>query len=322
MGRFASTVAYYESARPPYGAGFFAEVARELGLDRSQRLLDIGAGPGILAIGFAPYCGEVVGVDPEPAMVEAARSAAAARGRRGDIHRGAFRGRGPKPRRLRRRHDRPRDPLARPGARPCGPRSRRQAARQDSRLPRGKRRGRPQSLARRVQGRSRSLEGRSAGRMTPTLSSPADGSSRAGRSASKRPIPFPSNGSPTASCRCPPRRRRGSAIEVARDEDRHARGARALRRPTASSRTSSKRGRRGSRAQDGNRSAAGKPQSRHDLLPFRDWPDWASTLTSARQTCPISASLIYVKFLFSIRPTNTSSRARRPSPMERACRSE
>jgi SAM-dependent methyltransferase len=75
MGRFASTVAYYESARPPYGAAFFAEVARQLGFDRSQRLLDIGVGPGILAIGFAPYCGEVVGVDPEPAMIEAARAA-------------------------------------------------------------------------------------------------------------------------------------------------------------------------------------------------------------------------------------------------------
>jgi SAM-dependent methyltransferase len=80
MGRFASTVAYYESARPPYGAGFFAEVAREFGLDRSQRLLDIGAGPGLLTIGFAPYCGEVVGVDPEPAMVEAARAAASRAG--------------------------------------------------------------------------------------------------------------------------------------------------------------------------------------------------------------------------------------------------
>ena len=76
MGRFASTVAYYESARPPYGAAFFAAVAEQLGLDRSQRLLDVGAGPGILAIGFAPYCGEVVGVDPEPGMVEAARGAA------------------------------------------------------------------------------------------------------------------------------------------------------------------------------------------------------------------------------------------------------
>jgi SAM-dependent methyltransferase len=77
MGRFASTVAYYASARPPYGAAFFAAVARELGFDRSQRLLDVGAGPGILAIGFAPACGEIVGVDPEPAMIEAARSAAA-----------------------------------------------------------------------------------------------------------------------------------------------------------------------------------------------------------------------------------------------------
>jgi SAM-dependent methyltransferase len=76
MGRFASTVAYYESARPPYGATFFAAAAEKLGLDRSQRLLDIGAGPGLLAIGFAPYCREVLGVDPEPAMVEAARAAA------------------------------------------------------------------------------------------------------------------------------------------------------------------------------------------------------------------------------------------------------
>jgi SAM-dependent methyltransferase len=56
--------------------GFFAAAALELRLDRSQRLLDIGSGPGILAIGFRPYCREVVGVDPEPAMVEAARASA------------------------------------------------------------------------------------------------------------------------------------------------------------------------------------------------------------------------------------------------------
>jgi hypothetical protein len=54
MGRFASTVAYYESARPPYGTAFFSAVAVKLGFDRSQHLLDVGAGPGILAIGFAP----------------------------------------------------------------------------------------------------------------------------------------------------------------------------------------------------------------------------------------------------------------------------
>ena len=76
MGRFASTVAYYESARAPYGAAFFTAAAQALGLDHSQRLLDVGAGPGVLAIGFRPYCREVVGVDPEPGMVEAARVAA------------------------------------------------------------------------------------------------------------------------------------------------------------------------------------------------------------------------------------------------------
>jgi SAM-dependent methyltransferase len=77
MGRFASPVAYYESARPPYGSAFFAGVARQLAFNGSQRLLDVGAGPGILAIGFAPYCREVMGVDPERGMVEAARAAAA-----------------------------------------------------------------------------------------------------------------------------------------------------------------------------------------------------------------------------------------------------
>ena len=76
MGRFASTVAYYESARAPYPNAFFAKVAGELGFDRRRRLLDVGTGPGILAIGFAPYCREVAGVDPEPAMIEAAREAA------------------------------------------------------------------------------------------------------------------------------------------------------------------------------------------------------------------------------------------------------
>ena len=59
-----------------FGAAFFEAIALQLGLNGSQRLLDVGAGPGILAIGFAPYCREVLGVDPEPGMVEAARAAA------------------------------------------------------------------------------------------------------------------------------------------------------------------------------------------------------------------------------------------------------
>ena len=38
----------------------------------------LARGPGPLALGFAPYVGRVVGVDPEPAMAAEARRAAAA----------------------------------------------------------------------------------------------------------------------------------------------------------------------------------------------------------------------------------------------------
>ncbi len=80
MGRFASTVVYYERSRPPYGPLFFEAVARRLGLSGTERLLDLGTGPGVLALGFAPWVAELVGVDPEPAMLAAARGAAARAG--------------------------------------------------------------------------------------------------------------------------------------------------------------------------------------------------------------------------------------------------
>jgi SAM-dependent methyltransferase len=80
MGRFATTVALYEELRPPYPAAFFATVARELKLSKQHALIDLGTGPGLLALGFAPYVGRVTGVDPEPAMLSAARAAAARQG--------------------------------------------------------------------------------------------------------------------------------------------------------------------------------------------------------------------------------------------------
>jgi SAM-dependent methyltransferase len=63
--------------RPPYPRAFFRDVAERLELSRQQALIDLGTGPGLLALGFAPYVGRVVGVDPEPAMLAAARDAAA-----------------------------------------------------------------------------------------------------------------------------------------------------------------------------------------------------------------------------------------------------
>src|SRR5438270_10539931 len=76
MGRFATTVALYEELRPAYPPAFFREVVQCLALHKQHRLIDLGTGPGLLALGFAPYVGRIVGVDPEPAMLGAAREAA------------------------------------------------------------------------------------------------------------------------------------------------------------------------------------------------------------------------------------------------------
>jgi SAM-dependent methyltransferase len=80
VGRFDSTVPYYARYREPYHASFFREVARREGLQGAERLIDIGCGPGSLAIGFAPYVKSCVGVDVETEMLAAARVEAARAG--------------------------------------------------------------------------------------------------------------------------------------------------------------------------------------------------------------------------------------------------
>lgn len=80
MGRFETTARTYAARREPYPPSFFAAAADALKLNRREALIDLGTGPGVLALGFAPYVGCVVGVDPEPLMlVEARRAAAAAK---------------------------------------------------------------------------------------------------------------------------------------------------------------------------------------------------------------------------------------------------
>jgi len=80
MGRFATTAALYEQFRPPYSPEFFRAVVERLRLGKQHALIDLGTGPGLLALGFAPYVGRIVGVDPEPAMLEVAARAAARAG--------------------------------------------------------------------------------------------------------------------------------------------------------------------------------------------------------------------------------------------------
>jgi SAM-dependent methyltransferase len=80
MGRFASTVDYYARYREPYPPKFFEKVAGQLGLRGGESLLDVGCGPGLLALGFAPFVGHCTGLDPEAAMIAAAKAAAAEAG--------------------------------------------------------------------------------------------------------------------------------------------------------------------------------------------------------------------------------------------------
>jgi ubiquinone/menaquinone biosynthesis C-methylase UbiE len=80
MGRFASTVEFYARYREPYPPEFFQKVAEQIALRRDATLLDVGCGPGLLAIGFAPFVGRCTGLDPEPLMITAARDAAAEAG--------------------------------------------------------------------------------------------------------------------------------------------------------------------------------------------------------------------------------------------------
>ncbi len=80
MGRFATTAATYAARREPYPPAFFAAAANGLKLTGREALIDLGTGPGLIALGFAPYVGRVVGVDPEPAMVAEARRAASLAG--------------------------------------------------------------------------------------------------------------------------------------------------------------------------------------------------------------------------------------------------
>jgi SAM-dependent methyltransferase len=80
MGRFETTAATYAAYRELYPPAFFAEAAEALRLTGREALIDLGTGPGLLALGFAPYVSRIVGVDPEPAMLAEARAAAARTG--------------------------------------------------------------------------------------------------------------------------------------------------------------------------------------------------------------------------------------------------
>ncbi|WP_063856504.1 hypothetical protein [Kitasatospora griseola] len=62
---FAGAAEHCARGRLPYAPGLAQALARALQLDGAGRLLDLGCGPGTLALGLAGLFGEVVGVARE-----------------------------------------------------------------------------------------------------------------------------------------------------------------------------------------------------------------------------------------------------------------
>ncbi|MCA1823060.1 MAG: class I SAM-dependent methyltransferase [Mycobacteriales bacterium] len=77
---FAGTAKYYVKGRITYAPQTAERLAAVLELNGSGRLLDVGTGPGDVALALAPYFDEVIGVDPDPEMLAQARSRARALG--------------------------------------------------------------------------------------------------------------------------------------------------------------------------------------------------------------------------------------------------
>ena len=78
--RFKTAAQHYVQGRLDYPQELIERVVSLTGLHRHHRVLDLGCGPGFLAAAFALHVDDVVGIDPEPAMLEQAVVYAAERG--------------------------------------------------------------------------------------------------------------------------------------------------------------------------------------------------------------------------------------------------
>lgn len=73
---FSGTEAYYAEYRPDYPDAAVEYLAGRFDLDGSARVLDLGCGPGHLAVPLAAHAGRVVGMDPNETMLRFARERA------------------------------------------------------------------------------------------------------------------------------------------------------------------------------------------------------------------------------------------------------
>lgn len=74
--RFDSAVEHYLAARLDYAPALIGWLVQDTGAS-GKRALDLGCGPGFIAHALAPMVAEVLGLDPSPNMIDAARTKAA-----------------------------------------------------------------------------------------------------------------------------------------------------------------------------------------------------------------------------------------------------
>ncbi|MGV2619536.1 UNVERIFIED_CONTAM: class I SAM-dependent methyltransferase [Halobacillus marinus] len=70
---FRGTAVYYAAYRPVYPETLLHLLHDRFFLDGSQTVIDLGCGPGDLALRLADHCREVIGVDQEQEMLDVAR---------------------------------------------------------------------------------------------------------------------------------------------------------------------------------------------------------------------------------------------------------
>lgn len=87
--RFQTTVPFYARYRLGYPDLLIRRVIERVGLKAGDAVMDLGCGPGLLAIPFAKAGMAVTGVDPEPEMLVAAKEASHAAGVRVALEQGS-----------------------------------------------------------------------------------------------------------------------------------------------------------------------------------------------------------------------------------------
>jgi SAM-dependent methyltransferase len=87
--RFQTTVPYYARYRLGYPDELIARIVQIVGLKRGDSVMDLGCGPGLVALPLARAGLAVTAIDPEPNMVAAAKEAARETGIPIDVRQGS-----------------------------------------------------------------------------------------------------------------------------------------------------------------------------------------------------------------------------------------